>query len=287
MNYVSASPRETHSGALRTLRPEARQTVHLYGGQAVLDVYNRPRDGMQRRRYALRDKNVELPSVSGILDLLSTPVARDACAAGIAAGVIEERAGIFAEHAGEDGRTIGSIDVGRFTDLINEAPQAPARARRYAGILSARMHEITARIISGKPADLQHAGYRLTNAVEALNAWLKARQPVPLAVSRVVMSQRHRFAGTASLIARIGGVTTLVSFKLGCSNGARDRLQSAAYGLAFEEETGAEFARHAIVRLGESGGKFSEELFEPAPEPQTAFLCLREFYSVFKVLAAD
>jgi hypothetical protein len=290
MIHAAASPEQTQIGALcppETTNcsggPAADPSTRLYGGRVTLDIHNvRTSGGIPRRRYFWVEEQETLPSVSDILGLLAKPAAFDAWAAGVAAGMIENRLGIFAEREGEDGRTIGSIDAGRFADLINDAPRAPARALRDAAALSARLHGLAGRIISGKPVDLRHAGYRLANTVEALQSWLSARQPVPLAVSRVVASRRHRFAGTAGLIARINGVTTLAIFKTGRAAGSSDKLQTAAYALAFEEETGVSIARHAVIRLNETSGDFHEVLYTPAPAAEDAFLCLREFHGVFK-----
>jgi hypothetical protein len=177
-------------------------------------------------------------------------------------------------------RAQGNIDVALFADLINGAPRSPRRARRDAAILNARFHDLAAMIIGGKPAPLRNAGHRLTCLTDALKSWLKARQPVPLAVSPTVVSRRHRFAGTAGLVARIGGEIVLVAFKTGRPAGFGERLQTAAYALAFEEETGIRIARHAIVRLDETAGEFSETLSGPSPAVTDAFLCLREFHSL-------
>lgn len=64
-------------------------------------------------------------------------------------------------------------------------------------------------------------------------SWRDTVRPTPSAIEAVVYSTRHDYAGTADLLAWIGGKLAVIDFK-GTAT-ARDRLQLAAYAIAAEE----------------------------------------------------
>jgi hypothetical protein len=92
--------------------------------------------------------------------------------------------------------------------------------------------------------------------------WANSAALEPVAIEETVWSDRHGFAGTADLVARVDGAMTLLDWKTGKAVYPEAWLQNAAYRVAWNEcsENGRPpVTRGIVVRLPKVEG-------DPAPE---------------------
>jgi predicted RecB family nuclease len=85
----------------------------------------------------------------------------------------------------------------------------------------------------------------------------------PLWIEQVVWSDRHRYAGTVDLVARVEGRLTVVDYKSGKRVYQEAHLQLAAYAAALAEMGHEDCPHGCIVRLP----KVAEDVFEVVPCP--------------------
>lgn len=136
-----------------------------------------------------------------------------------------------------------------------------------------RLHEACHLVNLGELVDCDAD---LDQHVSAYADWFAASVAAVIGAERQVVSRRHRFAGTADLIAEMrDGSRAVIDLKTSASCGHDYRLQLSAYQLALEED-GIQAERRLIVRLPrqEPGALYVHE-FDRCDEDREAFMaCL-------------
>lgn len=97
--------------------------------------------------------------------------------------------------------------------------------------------------------------------VEAFHKWLSEHKVVIKASERLVMSQKHYYAGTCDFVAEIDDVLSVGDIKTSSGIYPEMRMQTAAYQNALEEEKGMKFDVRWIVRFDKKTGDFEAKPF--------------------------
>lgn len=139
-------------------------------------------------------------------------------------------------------------DVGHNADLI----------MKKAATEGTQVHDAVEDLIAGKEItwldDFGNAKYNLKVWQMILKAaeFFKKYKPEIIACEEFTFSDKHKYAGTADLIAKIDGETWLIDVKTSNNLNRTYHLQLAAYAKAWEEMYGQKIDRTGILWLKSS-----------------------------------
>lgn len=88
---------------------------------------------------------------------------------------------------------------------------------------------------------------------DAAIGWLGQHNVRTLEVEKRVYSRKHKFVGTFDELAEVDGKLSIIDWKSSKGMYAEYFLQTAAYVMAVEEETGQRVERRYLVHLGKDG----------------------------------
>jgi hypothetical protein len=132
-----------------------------------------------------------------------------------------------------------------------------------------------------KPQDLQ-----ALHAVNAFLDWESRNHVVYLASELKIYSRKYGYAGTLDILAEVNGVLTLLDIKTSNTYRKEYALQTAAYTLAYNEESThvgrAEVTHRIILMLPKDGESEIEEVVRSSNVymiDTTSFVKARELYS--------
>lgn len=110
-------------------------------------------------------------------------------------------------------------------------PGVPNRDRDAKAMRGTAVHALAARIADGEEVDVPEAE---RDRIDAYLEWWHMWHPEPIAVERMVVNRRHRYAGTFDMLANIPGLgVTMLDLKTSDAGVYGDTaLQLAAYGNA-------------------------------------------------------
>lgn len=194
-----------------------------------------------------------VPSVTKILGVISKGDALVQWAANQVVACVKEKISIEEVYSGEHVHEIADDCKYAFRRKKQEAADVGTESHQILeGIVRARLEDITSEFVV--PAvDIANA---VSNCINAGTEWLRQSEVVPLLVERRIYSRKHGFSGTLDLLARVKGKVKVIDYKSSKSLYSEYHLQTAAYAMAYEEETGERIQGRILVRLGKEDGAF-------------------------------
>jgi len=123
------------------------------------------------------------------------------------------------------------------------------------------------------------------NSVKSFDAWAKGKKIEPILIEKQLVSELHRFGGTADIFAKVDKILELIDLKTGKGIYNEHLIQvGGGYDLLLEEhDYFAEKIR--ILNIPRSKGeKFQEEEIENRPACRKIFLNCLENYGLKKTL---
>lgn len=157
---------------------------------------------------------------------------------------------VVAEAAVDDADDLaGQVSARGRDSVIRRLKRAPWRARDEAAARGTEVHALAERVVVDDAADVP---VRLAPHVAGYADFLDAHDVEPLLTEVRVASRRHWYAGTADLIARMGGQTWVLDLKTSNSIHGSYALQCAAYARAdfYLDASGAEAPMPRVDRIG-------------------------------------
>ncbi|MGO9171983.1 MAG: hypothetical protein ACLP7P_08475 [Rhodomicrobium sp.] len=170
-------------------------------------------------------------------------------------------------------RKKGELDGADF----DNAKTAHNRIRDDAANTGKKVHAAVEALFRGEEI-AQTDDPRVLRGIEAGKSWLAANKIEVIEPERLLFSRRWFFAGTADLLARVNGKLTIVDFKTSSGIYIDHLLQTAAYGIAEEEDSGCRIQQRLIVRLDKKTGAFEAKAFPRSDLHGDTFLRLREMH---------
>ena len=112
------------------------------------------------------------------------------------------------------------------------------------------------------------------NAAQAFEDWLKSQKVEPIALERRIVSEVNWYAGTCDFYGTINGRLCVLDFKTGKAVYDEYWMQTEAYALALEEETGQTVQDKHIIRLDKATGDFEAVCRPCTQQHRTAWIYL-------------
>jgi len=152
-------------------------------------------------------------------------------------------------------------------DELDRARSAHTAIKDEAADIGKTVHRYAEAVLTGTPMAMpddpaSHA------AIQAFQSWLSGQNVVPMALERRVLSQEMFYAGTCDFFGLINGELSVLDFKTGKAIYDDYWLQTEAYRLALEEETGKTISQRHIIRLDKTTGAF-EAVAKPVLKSHT------------------
>lgn len=222
---------------------DADITAALAAAASVID-YND-----EQHRYHRIDPDgtrVRIPSVTTILGVIAKPA------------LVWWSAGAAVEHM----RSVVAEERAITDDDLEDARRAHQRIANEGANVGTIVHDTLAAWLTGEEAALP-ADDEVMAAAAAVDAWLDARQPEPVAVEQIVVeSSRPLWAGRLDLVCRLpefpGGLV-VVDLKTNKTGAYPEHLlQNAAYAQCVEHATGEPVHATIVVHASKYGAGWSE-----------------------------
>lgn len=161
-----------------------------------------------------------------------------------------------------------------FSALLDKARREYRVRRQKEADIGTKIHDWVSSWIKGENPEMPKDDSVL-NGVMAFLEFQKKHRVKWQYTERAVYSIKHNYAGWLDAIGKSKDFgNTLMDFKTG--NGIYEDmvLQTAAYQLAYEEETGKKIDSRLIVRFGKNDGQFYVKVFQNHERDQRAFINL-------------
>ena len=191
----------------------------------------------RRHRYTLDDKPIQ-----GVTTIIGNGLPKP--------GLTWWAAKVVAETAVQEiDRLITDVEYGRSDDAVQWLKQTPFAERDRAAVRGTAVHALAERVANGEEVEVEaeYAPY-VTGYVDLLDDL----DVTPILTETRLASRTYWYAGTADLIARIGGQTWLLDLKTSKSLHGSYFLQLAAYARAdfYVTEDGLEQPMPHVDRIG-------------------------------------
>lgn len=212
----------------------------LYGGSIVLDFNE------AKHKYTLDGKTVD--GVTSILKIINKPRLIDWSVRMDGEG-LRELAQVLASH---DRETVLK-DIER---ILDKATGVTGKIKTDSASRGTDVHAYVENFIKGKEQELPK-DEAIRQRVERFVKWAKDNVSEFRDSERVVYSKKHGYCGTLDFTCFLkeGGGIYIGDIKTGKYVYPEHFFQTAAYQMAYQEETRTNVAGRIIVRLGEDGGE--------------------------------
>ena len=157
---------------------------------------------------------------------------------------------VVAEAAADEAVTLAATIGAQGRDaVVSRLKRAPWQARDRAAVRGTRVHALAEQVALGEAVDVPAL---LAPYVEGYVDFLDRHDVEPILTEARLASRAHWYAGTADLIARMGGETWLLDLKTSNSIHGSYALQCAAYARAefHLDADGQEAPMPPIDRIG-------------------------------------
>lgn len=191
----------------------------------------------RRHRYTLDEKPIQ-----GVTTIIGNGLPKP--------GLTWWAARVVAETAVEEiNRLVTDVECGHSDEAVQWLRRAPFVERDRAAVRGTAVHALAERVANGEEVEVEaeYAPY-VTGYVD----FLDDHDVTPLLTEARLASRAHWYAGTADLIARMGGQTWLLDLKTSKSVHGSHFLQLAAYARAdfYVDEDSLEQPLPHIDRIG-------------------------------------
>jgi hypothetical protein len=240
----------------------------LYGGAVRLGF--EPGGGGKKRGYTLNGTLV--PSVTEITGIVGGN--ND----GLLQWAVNQAMDCVREGL-KPGQKIDELTIGR---LLETAKFAHRRQRDDAAAIGKLVHgwvedRIKARLGLG-PESPKPVNEKALAGVEAFLEWEQRERVQYVASERKIASQKHQYAGTLDILAKLSGALSLLDIKTNKRVSKQHYFQTAGYALALEEESGEPLERRVILHLDKETGQPKIHERTECKADFDAFLAARELY---------
>lgn len=175
----------------------------------------------------------------------------------------------------------------KLKEVITAAKTAHRKKKEEAADFGTMVHEWIESYIKGQnPKPLVND--LLQKACETFITWAKENKVVFTSSEKIIYSKKHNYAGTCDFTCTINGKKFVGDIKT--SNGIYDEysMQTAAYRLALEEETGETYDGMVIVRVPKvEDDKVEIAYINNYEKNARAFLCALYLKQHFNLLKAQ
>ena len=148
--------------------------------------------------------------------------------------------------------------AGMYLDQVWEAAKSGYRKVRQEALdTGTQVHEFLEQYLKNpeKPV-LPAEETDVRRAVDAAIDWLGKHHVEPVCIERRIYSRKYRYSGTLDKLAYVDGELSLIDWKTAKGIYPEYVLQTAAYLVAYEEETGIKVKKRILIRLGKEDGVF-------------------------------
>ena len=119
---------------------------------------------------------------------------------------------------------------------------------------------------------------RVMSGYSAYLSWKNGSRIKIVEAEIPLISEKHRFGGTADFVAELDGQLVLGDVKTSNSVYAEYLAQMAAYGAAYEEVRGEKVTGYHLLRFAKEHGDFAHHYYPNLDDALDAFLTMRRLY---------
>ncbi len=183
------------------------------------------------------------------------------------------------------------IGAARMLDVYDAARKEYIRLRDHAAFVGTTIHKHAENaLLAGKIPDLpaEATEYLEVKAgCDAFESFMGDNSVAPIDVERVVLSRRHRYAGTCDLYGTVNGKIGLWDFKTSKryfkgKPYMAHKLQLAAYAAALGEELCIKIDRGGIIRLDKTNSKWELYEIDLDDELKALWVQVKEMYDAVR-----
>ena len=160
----------------------------------------------------------------------------------------------------EDGGRLVLEDEVKLADFLHEAHRAHLRASRKATDIGTMAHQWIEDYFAGKNPE-PPKNKQLKSTIDSFLAWAKTYNVEPVETEFKIYSRENGYAGTCDFEGYINGEFCIADWKTGKAVYPEHQLQTMAYLLAREEETGQSYDARWVVVLPKDGGEVIAKRF--------------------------
>jgi hypothetical protein len=229
----------------------------MYDGEVTLDFDEK------KHTYSVTDRaldpnasNVEpvmVPSVTGITGIVdkSGPLMWWA---------VSQCCQYLEDNLMQSGGVLDLTDEVKRADFLHNANRAHLAASRTATDIGTMAHQWIEDYFAGKNPE-PPTNKQLKSTIDSFLTWANTYNVEPVETEFKIYSREHGYAGTCDFEGYINGEYCIADWKTGKAVYPEHQLQTMAYLLAREEETGQSYDARWVVVLPKDGGEVIAKRF--------------------------